>query len=593
MADHADQTSLAAATAAIITARWPSSAPTSGNGNGHVNANGQDAGYGHVHPNGNGNGYGYPNGNGQAHSGYAEWAPPSTPSPAEASVPPDPRAVAAASFFAPVTPDPVPEVFDGGRVPSQRGSDDGFTAFAPTSPAPGAPTSPAIPPLTPPPFSAGGATPRSGLPSRDTGRTQVPPGFERRNFGTFPDDPAEPAPGVSGYGLDGRGEQRGHDPGPRAFEASPWAPEGRADTPPRGFETVAPAALLGTLPPAQPPANPMPVSFAPPEPEPWVDSGWVGWGPSDAERDRPTSGPAAPPVNPPLLPRRIPQIPDVPDFAKFDSDPAPDLLAERSELSRIATYLRDDDDAAPRTEGIDLATVLDAVRAVPGVQDAQLRWNAGAGQTLRIEFTDGADESAVTRRVVRLLRERMGLAAEPASEEGTVDSPFRGRATVGTGRPGGRSAAASAPVPLPRPAGVNAARLVVEDVTVTRLGAEATVAVRLRGPAGEVAGEGRGPGVDAYLSRLAATAAANGIDQVLARLPNPGGVGPRGKVFIEHVSVVPFGIVEVAIVVLVLSYDGRNEQLSGSAIVGDDPQEAVVRATLAALNRRLESLLAV
>jgi hypothetical protein len=131
---------------------------------------------------------------------------------------------------------------------------------------------------------------------------------------------------------------------------------------------------------------------------------------------------------------------------------------------------------------------------------------------------------------------------------------------------------------------VDSRRLVVDNVTVTRLGAEATVEVRLRGPGvgATAVGEGRGPGVDAYLSRIAATAAANAVDKALMS---------RGKVFVEHVSVVPFGVVEVAVVVLLLSYEGETEQLAGSAIVGDDPQRAVVRATLAALNRRLESLL--
>jgi hypothetical protein len=135
---------------------------------------------------------------------------------------------------------------------------------------------------------------------------------------------------------------------------------------------------------------------------------------------------------------------------------------------------------------------------------------------------------------------------------------------------------------------VESPRLVLDNVTVSRLGAEATVEVRLslRDRGASAVGVGRGPGVDAYLSRLAATAAAHAADQALA-----GGDSPRGKVFVEHVSVVPFGVVEVAVVVLLLSYDGQNEQLSGSAIVGDDPQQAVVRATLAALNRRLESLL--
>jgi hypothetical protein len=33
------------------------------------------------------------------------------------------------------------------------------------------------------------------------------------------------------------------------------------------------------------------------------------------------------------------------------------------------------------------------------------------------------------------------------------------------------------------------------------------------------------------------------------------------------------------------------EQLTGSALVNGDPRQAVVRATLAAMNRRLDSLL--
>jgi len=125
----------------------------------------------------------------------------------------------------------------------------------------------------------------------------------------------------------------------------------------------------------------------------------------------------------------------------------------------------------------------------------------------------------------------------------------------------------------------------VANVTVTRLGAEARVEVRLRGPGGVSAvGEGQGPGVDAYLARLAATAAGNAVNQVLSS-------GNRGKVFIEHVSVVPFGVTEVAVVVLLFAYDNVAEQLAGSAIVGEDPHQAVVRATLAALNRRLAALL--
>jgi hypothetical protein len=234
-----------------------------------------------------------------------------------------------------------------------------------------------------------------------------------------------------------------------------------------------------------------------------------------------------------------------------------------------------------------------------------MRWNSGA-PTLRIEFSDNVDESNVTRAVVRLLREKMGLAAGPSVEEPTLDRPVpRPRAAVVASasvptRPAAPSSAPGSQIsltrdnPLPRPSGVDGAdpRVVVDHVQVTSLGTEATVEVRLllsraAKPVGSAVGTGQGPAVDAYLLRLAATSAAAAIDQLLTKEGQS-----RGRCFIEHVTVVPFGVVEVAIVVLLLSYDGHTEQLAGSAIVSGDPRQAVVRATLAALNRRLESLLA-
>jgi hypothetical protein len=51
------------------------------------------------------------------------------------------------------------------------------------------------------------------------------------------------------------------------------------------------------------------------------------------------------------------------------------------------------------------------------------------------------------------------------------------------------------------------------------------------------------------------------------------------------------GSCEVAVVVLLLAHGGWVEELSGSAVVNGDQRQAVVRATLAAVNRRLEALL--
>jgi hypothetical protein len=188
-------------------------------------------------------------------------------------------------------------------------------------------------------------------------------------------------------------------------------------------------------------------------------------------------------------------------------------------------------------------------------------------------------------------------------------------------------AAPLAPVPGQPP------RIVIDQVHVSTLGTEATVEVRLHFGAVATVGKATGPAVDAYLLRLAAQAAAGAIDSLIsaaeignrsagtagsdaARPPSasagppsgsagPGSArpssGPAGaaarpstgpmRCYIEHAGVVPFGSSVVAVVVVLVSGDGRVEQLVGSALVAGDPRHSIVRATLAAVNRRLESLL--
>jgi hypothetical protein len=315
-----------------------------------------------------------------------------------------------------------------------------------------------------------------------------------------------------------------------------------------------------------------------------------------------------------MLPQRVPGVPDVPEVPLRPNDPLLDpgaQIADGAELSRIATYLRDDTVGEPdeRPDGFDLAAVLTAVQGVPGVRDANLRWNSGSGHTLRIEFDDQADEGQVTREVARLLRETMGLAAAPNPAPGTLGAP----PAVGpdTARRGPVVATASVPVPpgprrpadqdqrgahpMPPPAGGSGAgpRVVLDHVQVTTLGVDATVEVRLVVSGGapsapsQAVGRVQGPAVDAYLLRLAAGAAGDALDQLLV---DPSGQS-RARCFVEHVAVVPFAGVDVAVVVLLLVWGSHAEQHSGSAIVAGDPRQAVVRATLSAVNRRLQSLL--
>jgi hypothetical protein len=340
-------------------------------------------------------------------------------------------------------------------------------------------------------------------------------------------------------------------------------------------------------------------------PEPFVPEPYEPYDPLQPYNEPPRTDPDA------SLPQRVPAEPDVPEVELPPNDPLRDLaaaeVADRGELSRIATYLREASEQPDhRPEGFDLTAVVEAVRSVPQVRDAQLRWKPGAGHILRIEFVEGADEGQVTRQVAGLLRQTMGLAARPSEstldpEESTLDRPGRRSGAVASapvkvrppeGVPVARPPDVQSGRALPKPDTGSTLRVVLDHVQVTTLGVDATVEVRLavaangHGPRRAV-GTGQGPAVDAYLLRLAATAAGDAVDQLLVDARG----GATGRCFIEHVAVMPFGPCEVAVVVLLLVCGTYAEQLCGSAIVAGDPRQAVVRATLSAVNRRLESLL--
>jgi hypothetical protein len=131
-------------------------------------------------------------------------------------------------------------------------------------------------------------------------------------------------------------------------------------------------------------------------------------------------------------------------------------------------------------------------------------------------------------------------------------------------------------------------RVLIESVQVNTFGTEATVEVRLAVGGQTAAGVATGPAVDGYLLRLCATATAQAVDELLSASDHADG---PAKCFVEHAASVPFGPMQVAVVVLLLSCGGWVEQLAGSAVVTGDDRHAMVRATLAAVNRRLEALL--
>ncbi|GAA4687553.1 hypothetical protein GCM10023263_24810 [Phytohabitans rumicis] len=400
-------------------------------------------------------------------------------------------------------------------------------------------------------------------------------------------------------------------PPPPPVRSATWAQEWpqpeRAPEPPRpepGFVPPSP------LPAQQAPAPPSP-SPAPRPPEPVAD----------------------------VLPQRVPAEPDVPTVPE---PPTTEPPADGPDLTRIWSHLRRDDvQPRERPEGFDVKAILAAVRGVEGVRDASLRTTNAGAHSLRLDLADGADPADVSRIVARLLQDRMGLAAAPTSPEpsrpvtaraevpaqprqpASAFSALRAASTGEEERSPGTARAERTPVPAeaprrrarraqeesestpypmgqsspaepapPRPLNPGARpgpRVVIDEVQVSTFGLDATVEVRLAADERRATGRSNGPAVDAYVLRLCATAAASAVDDLLSTAEQ---VGDRGKCFVEHAAVVPFGSCEVAVAVVLLVCGGWVEQLAGSALVAGDPRQAVVRATLNAVNRRLEALLA-
>jgi hypothetical protein len=414
----------------------------------------------------------------------------------------------------------------------------------------------------------------------------------------------------------------------------------RASYDPSSFPRRLPYEPVGPVGSAPPPEAAS--GFAPPTAYPGLPGRSAG---------DPGSGSAE--LTPRALPQRVPAEPDVPTVPEpppvEPSAETPALARIATHLRR-----GDVPSAQDRQEGFDVKAILAAVREVDGVRDASLRSTPAGAHSLRLDLADGADPAEVSRQVARLLQDRMGLdaamqggggQAPPAGvpiPSGFVPSqpvpagrapvssipggtttgdqarrlpqnPQAGRASVGsglvterpvvngpntprvsTGNPAGLPVEA-VPTAIgcgpPRPLAMGdrpGPRVVIENVQVNTFGTEATVEVRLAVGGRAAAGIATGPAVDGYLLRLCAMATVQAVNELLAASNHVDG---PARCFLEQAAAVPFGPMQVAVVVLLLSCGQWVEQLAGSAVVAGDDGRAMVRATLAAVNRRLEALL--
>ena len=157
--------------------------------------------------------------------------------------------------------------------------------------------------------------------------------------------------------------------------------------------------------------------------------------------------------------------------------------------------------------------------------------------------------------------------------------------------PDGGSAPAAAPAAAATPAATevlaaeapqHTPRLLIERVQLVSSGLTTSVTVALSNEGRTVEGRADGTATAGSLHRSVAHATLRAVEQFSDDV----------RFDVEHVEVAQTGTDRTALVVVTMVTERANQRLSGASVVREDVRQAVIRAVLAAVNRRIEPLIA-
>jgi hypothetical protein len=278
----------------------------------------------------------------------------------------------------------------------------------------------------------------------------------------------------------------------------------------------------------------------------------------------------------------------------------------------------------------DAHAVEAALGVVPGVAQAVVVPDADGGPgVLRLSLTPDGDEVVVARAVHRILRLQFGVGLDPGRIEvvevslpdsptmpmpmptqrlHVIDENYDGilelgkeidsllaslEQDVGPGprfhpevlASAARHPAGSGSTPdsddvaiIPLDGEDTAPRLAIARLTLAADGLGVRATVTLRRGEHEHCGSVDGPASPASVHRIVAAATLAALHPML---------GGDHRVDVEAVTVTPVGDGMVAVVQVLWATRSGSERLTGASEVRDDPRQAVIRATLDAVNRRL------
>lgn len=270
-----------------------------------------------------------------------------------------------------------------------------------------------------------------------------------------------------------------------------------------------------------------------------------------------------------------------------------------------------------------------SIASVHGVATVEVSRSAEGRDRLQITLTPGADPESASLAVAATLRERFGIALDPASIRArpTLGEPDPATTAVGdpllapadhrtpalapatafpgtaaerlSGDPDLVAAARAAMDSLsPTTAGAGAAappvgpavppsrarrRAAIRELVALPDGEDVTVLATLRLADQEVVGRARGLDTRRGRWRTIAEATLGAVNEL---------TDGRLRVEVDHVTVLAFPDLAHVTVAVTVIVDRVEERFLGAAMVRDDPDRAVMRASLDAVNRRVECWLA-
>ncbi|MCA1825147.1 MAG: hypothetical protein LC640_13035 [Frankia sp.] len=218
----------------------------------------------------------------------------------------------------------------------------------------------------------------------------------------------------------------------------------------------------------------------------------------------------------------------------------------------------------------DYGDIVSALRALPGVADADVEPDPdGSGMgLLRLGLAPGYDEVQVASSVGRLLRERFGLGVDAERVQLVEDAEVHDEpAAPGDAGAGGESVAL-------RPA--------IQRMHLVSSGLDITASVALSAGGRTETGESRGTATQSGVQRAVGLATLRALEML---------VGNQVRFDLDHLEVTPTGSERTVVAGVTMTGDSGTEQLTGAAQVREDVRQAVIRAVLDAVNRRIERLL--